>query len=120
MLKFFEHRRGRRDLPNFNREIDKIATINEWCKSYLLWLAELHNSTGSDMSLELFNRSAFIDLNGQISKSYNKFLQLVIGSSNGTEDIANLKQRLDPKIISLPNDGISGLARALYRLCDLK
>jgi hypothetical protein len=120
MLKFFEHKSRRSDLPNFNRESDKIATINEWCRSYLLWLAELHNSTGSDMSLQLFNRSAFIDENGQIHKNYNKFLQLVVGSSNGVDNIATLKQRLDPKIVSLPKDGIVGLARALYKLCDLK
>ena len=121
ILNFFDHGRGRRkDLPNFDSETEKITVINEWCTSYLLWLAGLHNSTGSDMSLQLFDRSAFIENNGKISENYRNFFKLVIGSRNEKDDIATLKNKLRPDLVSQPNEGIVGLARALYKLCGNK
>ena len=116
LIKFFQHSKHRKDLPKFNTEIEKTKIINEWCESYLLWLAGLHDSTSSDMSLKLFDRDAFIDSSGQISKIFQNFSRLVIGSNDDKDNIANLKLKLNPLT---PSDlGVVGLARALYKQCD--
>ena len=94
--------------------------INQWCTGYLRWLAEIHNSSGSDMSLQLFNYNIFIETNGHIDNA-SKFFQLVSGGSiNQTDNVASLKSKLKPNLICQPNEGVVGLARALYKLCDKK
>jgi len=124
-IEFFKHRQGRSDLPEFQQEFNKISVITTWCESYLRWLGNLHTSTGTSLQVQLFNRDAFLDGNGQLSTNSANFFKLVSGDSamaNEDDTIPRLKEQLiksGSSVIKSPNEGVVGLARALYVLSNL-
>jgi Tubulin like len=113
---------GGKELPDFNNpeEQKAIGVIDAWCKDYLRWLGDLHQCDGD--SVELFDDRIFKELDGQLGGE--ELPDLVFADSRDknarTQDtVQRLREKLDPKELTPPNQGIAGLAKALYRLCKL-
>lgn len=129
--KFFRPRQGLmgnmftskgEELPDFNdlKEEEVIKVVTNWCKDFLRWMYELHQGEGDN--IELFRSSAFANLEGQLKEE--DLPNLVISDSRdkgkqSQDTVQQLKIRLDPKDVSLPNQGTAGLAKTLYILCRL-
>ena len=105
---------------NDTKEQDAIEIITAWCQDYLSWLSHIHQCHGE--SIQLFNADYFS------SSKFNpdNLSNLIMGSgdsrdqSKKSQDIVQkLKERLNPQAINPPNQGIIGLAKALYLVCRL-
>jgi hypothetical protein len=116
-IDFFHHRRARRDLPDFVTELDKVPTITAWCESYLRWLSSIHTSAGNDMQVQLFNRDILL------SRDSSQFFKLVAGDGGRVSEADNMLRLTrtltdrGSRIVTPPNEGMVGLARALHVLC---
>lgn len=112
-IDFFSHRKGRKGLPEFDKEFRLKSAIDEWCQKYLEWLASLHKSTGNRIQVQLFNREALLK-----SDSANFYKLLADEKEHNEKDtIQRLKTHLRSKDVKSPNTGVVGLARALYVKC---
>ena len=110
------------NLPELNdsKEQETINVIADWCKDYLRWLSDIHKCDGDD--IELFYYPAFEKLDGQLRTE--ELSDLIVGDNRDRtskiQDTAQkLKERLDARELTPPNQGTAGLAKALYRLCRL-
>ncbi len=109
-------------LPDFSdsREQDAIRIITDWCRDYLRWLNDIHQCDGDD--IELFHYPAFAKLDGRLTTE--ELSKLVVGddrdrTSQSQDTAQKLKERLDGKNLTPPNQGTAGLAKALYLVCRL-
>jgi hypothetical protein len=110
------------NLPDFNdsKEQEAIKVIADWCRDYLRWVNDIHNCDGDN--IELFHYPAFGKLNGQLRTE--ELSELVVGDdrdrSSKIQDTAQkLKEQLDSRNLTPPNQGTVGLAKALYILSRL-
>lgn len=120
LTKFFGVQGG--NLPDFNdqKQQDAIKVISNWCKDYLRWLYNLHQCEGDN--IELFNADAIANPDGQLKGEElpNLVSRDSRDRSRQSQDTPQrLKERLDPRQVTLPNQGTVGLAKALYILCRL-
>jgi hypothetical protein len=114
---------GNRDLPDFNQasQQEAIRVITEWCQDYLRWILDIHRCDGDD--IKLFNDSVLEKLDGTVRGE--ELSELVVGDnrdkgSKAVDTVQRLKERLlDVNNITPPNQGTTGLAKALYLLCRL-
>lgn len=114
---------GNRDLPDFNQanQQEAIQVITEWCQDYLRWILNIHRCDGDD--IKLFNYSVLEKLDGTVKS--DELSELVVGDnrdqgSKAADTVQKLKQKLrDMSNITPPNQGTTGLAKALYMLCRL-
>ncbi|MEH2284791.1 MAG: hypothetical protein V7K90_26300 [Nostoc sp.] len=120
-VKFFPER-GQKKEVDFNDQDQQraIEIITEWCRDYLRWLSQVHQCV--DEKIQLFNANHFI--NSNLSPQNLSDLIAGQGDSRGKDQkskdtIQKLKERLHPPAISLPNQGILGLAKALYLVSRL-
>jgi hypothetical protein len=127
---FFRHRsffRGKKEeLPDFidSREQETLHSLNNWCEAYLTWLSNLHQSEYEE--IELFKAETFLDLDrdGRLRPKEDAFANLIFGDardpiSRSKDTPRRLMAQLDPKLLSPPNQGTAGLAKALYLLCQI-
>ncbi|NEO99242.1 MAG: hypothetical protein F6K58_11275 [Symploca sp. SIO2E9] len=121
LTKFYNSRGN--SLPDFNdsEQQDGIRVISNWCRDYLRWLRAIHQCEGD--TIELFRTNAFANLDGKL-KGEDLSTLLVNDNrdrSKKSEDRPRmLKERLNPKYITPPNQGTVGLAKAVYLSCKLK
>ncbi|VXD10296.1 conserved hypothetical protein [Planktothrix serta PCC 8927] len=122
LTKFFRPAKSQANLPEFSdlKQQEAIGIISNWCENYLRWLTEIHKCTGD--SIELFNVSAFDDLNSELKGE--ELPNLVIGdnrdkSRKSQDTPKKIKERLNPSVVTPPNQGTVGLAKAVYLLCKL-
>jgi hypothetical protein len=111
---------GKNNLPDFSHPYQQnaIEVVNNWCKDYLRWLYSIHQVEGE--LIELFNAKAFENLNGGLKGEELPNLVMKDNrdrSRQSQDTLKRLKEKLDPKYISPPNQGTVGLARTLYVLC---
>lgn len=114
---------GNRDLPDFNQasQQEAIESITGWCQNYLNWILDIHRCGGDD--IKLFNYPVLAKLDGQLRGE--ELSDLVVGDnrdkgSKARDTVQNLKARLlDGNNFTAPNQGTTGLAKALYILCRL-
>jgi hypothetical protein len=106
---------------NDRKEQEAIEIITAWCQDYLRWLSHIHQCHGE--SIQLFNADYFSG-----SKFNPENLSNLIFAQGDSRDqnkksqdtIQKLKERLNPQNINPPNQGIIGLAKALYHVCELR
>jgi len=124
--KFFQGKglfaRGR-GLPDFNdmKEQEAIKVISAWCQDYLRWLSDIHQCNNED--IELFKANHFKEL------KKDNFADLVYDDGRdqnfkNQDTVSNLKVKLDEEIepktkITAPNEGVVGLAKAIYMLSKI-
>lgn len=113
--------RNRKNDADFNdsQQQEAIAIINRWCRDYLRWLGQLHQSPET---IQLFQSNYFAnpDDNLNIENLSDLVLQDHRDQSQKARDtVQRLKERLNPKAIAVPNQGTVGLAKALYLACKL-
>jgi len=116
-----------KQLPDFGESENqrKVRVINDWCESYLSWLANIHFSVSN---VNLFRVGNFAEraANQEIAlkKDVEKFSTLVFEQRMKEQDqqdtIQNLKNKLFP-IDAKSNDslGMIGLAKSAYLGCKL-
>ncbi len=109
-------------LPDFSDRLQQEALddITAWCRDYLRWLYEMHNCDGDE--IQLFRYKTFANLNTPSQAEY--LSQLVMGDSREQglkqqDTVQQLKERLSTIELTPPNQGMAGLAKALYILCRL-
>ncbi|MBE9058052.1 hypothetical protein [Sphaerospermopsis sp. LEGE 08334] len=126
-VKFFPASRGilggnTQNNVNFNdtKEQDAIEIMTAWCEDYLRWLSYIHQCHGE--SIQLFN----VDYFKSSKLNPDNLSNLIVGSGDSRDQnkksqdiIQRLKERLNPQAIEPPNQGIIGLAKALYHVCRL-
>ncbi|MEM9543019.1 MAG: hypothetical protein AAGA60_26450 [Cyanobacteria bacterium P01_E01_bin.42] len=108
-------------------EQDRLKEIQDWCQDYLLWLAAIH---WSETGVELFNPHSFLenwpnkeDRNELNLKPYSKEVRdeftNLLNNSNSTS-IYQILEKLPrtAREIQLPNRGVVGLVKALYRTIE--
>ena len=113
------------DLADFNapEEQQAITTISTWCRDFLRWLNAIHQYRNE--SIELFRADVFSDLlAGNSNQNSDELAQLVAGtdrdqSRQSQDNLSNLKLRLDDSSLSTFGNGTTGLAKALYHLCEV-
>jgi hypothetical protein len=117
-----------KQLPEFGESTNQrtVRVINEWCESYLYWLANIHFSVSN---VNLFRVSNFAERSGTnqkltLKKDVEKFSSLVFEQRMKEQDrqdtIQNLKIKLSP--IDPKSDdslGMIGLAKSAYLGCKL-
>jgi hypothetical protein len=120
-VKFFPDR-GQKKEVDFNDQDQQsaIAKITDWCQDYLRWLSLVHQCVGEN--IQLFNANHFRNSN----LSPQNLSDLIAGEGDSRskdqkskDTVQKLKERFHPPAISLPNQGILGLAKALYFVCRL-
>lgn len=129
--KFFQGPKGlfggipRKHLPNLSsdEQQEAIKIINDWCRDFLRWLFEIHQCENE--KIQLFKaREHFVNLN---SLKEEKLANLFFNDPRGKDlldkdNLVNLKNTLgdlDISTLSEPNQGVAGLAKALYVCCKL-
>ncbi|GBF78799.1 hypothetical protein [Aphanothece sacrum] len=112
------------ELPDFNntKEQTAIRVITDWCKDYLRWILEFHQCDGD--AVQLFRYRAFNNLDGQLKGEYLSELFYGDTRDKGRKDqdtVQTIKENLKPSYLNLsePKTGTVGLAKALYKLCEL-
>jgi hypothetical protein len=97
-----------------------IETITIWCQDYLRWLSQIHQCVGE--TIQLFNVNHFSNSN----LNHQNLSDLIAGlgdsrdqNQKSRDTVQELKKRLNPEVVSLPKQGIFGLAKALYLVCRL-
>jgi hypothetical protein len=119
---FFHTKRlfGEDKLPELDKkEKDKIQIIDNWCESFLSWLALIHYSQSSAARIKLFQANKFADPDGQIRKDITVFPDLVIDADRlNRSQYRELTYGFKPlkNQIGSPNTGALGLAKAWYLL----
>ncbi len=125
-VKFFPDRivfrNNQRQEIDFNdpEQQNAIETITVWCQDYLRWLSLVHQCAGEN--IQLFNAQHFS--NSKLNPQHLSDLISGLGDSRdqnqkSQDTVQKLKERLHPPAISLPNQGILGLSKALYLVCRL-
>ena len=115
-------------LPDFNdsNQQQAIETISDWCKDYLRWLYDIHNCDGDD--IELFNYKYLALENFDGSQKGEELSNLVVSDrrdnqARGGDTVQKIQQGLldinRNLNLTSPNQGTSGLAKALYILCRI-
>lgn len=130
--KFFQGPKGlfggipRKELPDLSadRQQEAIKIINNWCLDFLRWLSEIHQCENE--RIELFKaKEHFANLdNLKEEKLADLFFDDPRAKDLLTKDtISSLKEKFsnpfDPKILSAPNQGVAGLAKAIYIFCQV-
>lgn len=114
-----------KSFPDFNApdQQQAIEAITEWCKDFLRWITAIHQCEAETVKLFEHTRE-FSQLSGQ-RIAVDRLATLVAGISvdrnqQNQDTIPNLKLNLN-RDWSQANlgDGTTGLARAVYRLCQI-
>ncbi|WP_373481082.1 hypothetical protein [Geminocystis sp.] len=115
----------RRHLPDLSdsAQQEAIKTINAWCEDFLRWLRDIHYCDNE--RIQLFKaREYFVDVKNLKPEKLGDLLW----DDSRTKDIldqdtaVNLKNTigdLDTKNFGEPNQGVSGLAKAVYITCKV-
>ena len=128
--KFFRGPKGlfgiaRKELPDLSddRQQEAIKIVNEWCRDFLRWLSDIHQCENE--RIELFKaREHFVSLD---SLKEEKLAHLFFDDPRAKDllekdNLVNLKNNLGDLDISKfaePNQGVAGLAKALYVCCKV-
>jgi hypothetical protein len=118
----FYQRGGLPDFDDSNQQ-EAIEIISKWCKDYLRWLYDIHSCDGDD--IELFNHEYLALDNFDGSQRGENLSNLVAGDrrdnqARGGDTVQKIQQGLlDIRNLTSPNQGTSGLAKALYILCRI-
>ncbi len=121
----FMGRVTRKDLPDLSNdeEQESIKIINNWCRDFLRWLSDIHQCENE--RIELFKaREHFVNLD---SLKEEKLANLFFDDPRAKDlldkdNVVNLKNKLGDLDISRfaePNQGVAGLAKALYVCCKV-
>ncbi len=127
--KFFQgkalFRKTRTHLPDLSeaQQQEAIKTIDNWCQDYLRWLSDIHICDSE--KIELFKAREHF-LNGRGLKPEN-FADLLFDESRTKDDLTqdnlvklkNTISELDTTKFGEPNQGVAGLAKAVYVCCKL-
>ena len=111
------------NLPNFSdsQQQTAIEKINQWCKTYLTWLVEIHQNDVN--RIELFRVNAFRNLDAPLAPAELKNLLFEdIRDENAKrkqDEPANILKKLNPQRLSEPNRGTIGLAKSLYKTVSI-
>ena len=113
------------DLPDFNdsEQQQAIEIISEWCKDFLRWVCDIHNCDGDN--IELFNHKLLAPDNFSYSQRGEELANLVVGDSrDGQTRRGDTVQKVQEGLLNIrnmtsPNQGTSGLAKAVYMLCRI-
>ena len=116
---------GDNSFPDFNapEQQQAVEAVTEWCKDFLRWMAEIHQCEAETINL-FQHTNEFSQLNGQaIAADRLATLVADIAVDRNQQDkdtIPDLKLKLN-RDWSKDNlgDGTAGLARAIYRLCQI-
>jgi len=129
LTKFFRPKSvfANKKLPEFGEAANQrtVRVINEWCESYLYWLANIHFSVSN---VNLFRVSNFAKRSSndklELEKNVEKFSSLIFDQRTTQQyqqdTMQNLKNKLSP--IDAKSDdsaGMTGLAKSAYLSCKL-
>lgn len=119
----FMGRITRKELPDLsqNEQQEAIKIINDWCRDFLRWLSDIHQCENERVNL-FKAREHFVNLD---SLKEEKLAHLVFDDPRAKDlldkdNLVNLKNNLGDLDISKfaePNQGVAGLAKALYVCC---
>ncbi|MEM9271771.1 MAG: hypothetical protein AAGA80_02235 [Cyanobacteria bacterium P01_F01_bin.143] len=106
------------DYPNFYDAVEqqKISDITEWCQDYLRWLLGIHKCDGDN--IQLFQDEILSNLNDQGANLGELILDDNRDRNTKQQDTV---QRLHRQLaeFSSSEKGTVGLAKALYKVCNL-
>lgn len=115
------------NLPELNdmQQESMLEAIRKWSKSYLEWLGTLHDD--KEYNIKLFNNVAFPEFDEQDNRKIMRkgmFADLLDetggkGGETKRDTIQRLKNQLNPLRNVRTKEGVVGLAKALYELCQI-
>jgi len=118
-------RKTRKNLPDLSDDQQQkaIKIIDEWCEDFLRWVSEIHQCDNE--LIQLFKAREYFSAGKNVNS--DNFAKLLHGDSRAKEIIdkdtsVNLKNtigELDVSNFGSPNQGVAGLAKAIYVCCKL-
>lgn len=116
---------ARKNLPDLSdtTQQEAIKTINNWCQDFLRWLGDIHQCDNE--KIQLFKAREHFSNSNRLSN--DKFSDLFFDDARGKEmldkdtivELKNTIGALDISKFGEPNQGVTGLAKAIYVCCKV-